>query len=117
VRRRAVRLVAVRPNRYEKGRAHVVVLNWDRKPYVDADLGSLLAPGTAFEVRNAQDFGGAPAVKGVFTGGAIRLPMTGLSVVRPIGSPRAVPATDLEFAAFVVLPLPAAAPPPPSARR
>lgn len=110
-------IVAVRPNRYEKGRAHVVVLNWDRKPYVDADLGSLLAPGTAFEVRNAQDFGGAPVVKGVFTGGAIRLPMTGLSVARPIGSPRSVPATDPEFAAFVVLPLPAAAPPPPSVRR
>jgi hypothetical protein len=104
-------IVAVRPNRYEKGRAHVVVLNWDRKPFVDVDLGPLFAPGTAFEVRNAQDFGGEPVVKSVFTGGPIRLPMNGLSVVRPIGSTRAVPPTDPEFAAFVVLPLPAAVSP------
>jgi parallel beta-helix repeat protein len=101
--------VAVRPNRYEKGRGHVVVLNWDRRPWVEADLSSVLTPGTAFEVRNAQDFLGAPVMTGVFSGAAVRLPMSGLPAAPPIGSRRAVPATSPEFAAFVVLPLPAPA--------
>ncbi len=109
--------VVVRANRFEKGRGHVIVLNWDRKPFVDADLGAVLAPGAGFEVRNAQDFWGPPVVKGVFTGSKVRLPMTGLAVVRPIGTARAVPAAAPEFAAFVVLPLPAPVPPPASAGR
>ncbi len=101
--------VAVRPNRFEKGRGHVIVLNWDRRPYVDADLSPVLAPGTAFEVRNAQDFDGPPVVQGVFSGSKVRLPLTGLTVVGPVGTARAVPATAPEFAAFVVLPRPAPA--------
>lgn len=102
--------VAVRPNRYEKGRAHVVVLNWDRKAYVDVDLTSVLAPGAAFEVRNAQDFLGTPVATGVYSGATVRLPMSVLPTPPPIGARRAVPATAPEFAAFVVLPLPAPMP-------
>ncbi len=96
--------LVVRPNRYEKGRGHVVVLNWDHKPSVDAKLGSLLLPGTPFEVRNAQDFFGKPVASGVFDGSPVRLPMTGLAAVPPIGSTRAVASTGPEFAVFVVLP-------------
>jgi hypothetical protein len=96
-------IVSVRPNRFEPGRGHVAVLNWDLKPYVDVDVTSILSVGASFEVRNAQDFFAPPVLSGLYTGGALSLPMAGLSVAAPIGASAAPPATGPEFNAFVVL--------------
>jgi len=37
----------VRDNYYEPGRANIVVLNWDRRSSVQADVSSVLHGGTA----------------------------------------------------------------------
>ncbi len=96
--------VYVRPNAYEIGRANITVFNWDKKSTVAADLSAALAVGQAFEVRNAQDFFGAPVLTGTYAGGSITLPMSGLTVAAPIGG-IAPPPTGPEFNVFVVLPL------------
>lgn len=60
--------VVVRPNLYEEGRAHVVVLNWERAGAVDVPLPTE-GPWVA---REARDYYGAPVARGV--GSPARLP-------------------------------------------
>jgi hypothetical protein len=95
--------VYVRPNAYEAGRANITVYNWDRKATVAVDVSSVLTVGAQFEVRNAQDFFAAPVLSGVYAGGTLTLPMTGLTVVAPIGG-TAPPPTGPDFNVFVLLP-------------
>ena len=99
--------VIVRPNDYEPGRANITVYNWNLAPTVSVDVTGILAPGQAYEVRNAQDWFGAPVVSGTYDGSPLVLPMTGLSVAIPVGWP-APPASGPEFNVFVVLPKTAA---------
>jgi len=95
--------VFVRPNLYEPGRAAVVVYNWGGQSTVSADLSGILQVGDRYEVRNAQDFYGAPVASGTFGGGTISLPMTGVTPPTPVGgSPTAPPKTGPEFDVFVV---------------
>jgi hypothetical protein len=98
--------VFVRPNRYEPGRAHIVVYNWDSLSHVTVDVSSVLAPGAAYELRNAQDFFAPPVLSGVFDPAhpELELPMTGLSVAAPTG-PLLTPApTGPMFNCFVLMP-------------
>jgi hypothetical protein len=100
--------VAVRPNAYEKGRAHVVIYNWERRPVVAVDLSaSGLANGQAFEIRNVQNYFGAPVLTGTYNSStpAVNVPMTDTAVTPPVGfEAYPIPSTLPEFGAFVVLP-------------
>ena len=94
--------VFVRPNTYEPGRANVTVFNWNLTTSVDVDLSAVLTLGDGYEVRAAQDFFGAPVLTGTYSGGALTLPLKGLSVASPVGHP-APPPSGPEFNAFVVM--------------
>ena len=97
--------VFVRPNRYEPGRANLIVYNWDRKPEVEVDLKGVLKAGARYRVASAQDFFGKPVCEGVFDGKPVRLPMTEYRAPPPIGKEGYVPpATGPEFNVFIVLP-------------
>jgi hypothetical protein len=85
--------VFIRPNRYESGRANVIVYNWDRKNAVEVDLSQVLASGDRYEAHNVLDYFGAPVSAGTYSGAPISLPMTGTS-------------TGPEFNAFVIQSLP-----------
>jgi hypothetical protein len=99
--------VVVQPNRYEPGRGHVTVYNWSGQGSVAADLSQVLTPGQRFEVRNAQDYFGTPAVSGTYSGGSVSLPMTAVAPPRPVGGSIATLAsTGTKFHSFVVVPLP-----------
>ncbi len=50
----------VRPNRYERGRAHVVVYYWEHKDAVEVDLSKVLTRGQKYRVVASQDLFGAP---------------------------------------------------------
>jgi hypothetical protein len=96
-------VVEVRPNAYEPGRAHVIVYNWQNLGSVAVDLSGVLAVGSSFEVRNAQNFYGPAVLTGTYAGGKVSLPMSGLSTATPVG--HAAPASSAPaFNAFVVLP-------------
>jgi len=88
--------VFVFPNRYEKGRAHVAVFNWDGRAKVPVDLSKVLANGRRFVLYNCLDIrhtlaAAKPVLTGVYDGRPIPFPMRG----DPI-SP--------DFDAFLVLP-------------
>ena len=95
--------VFVRTNAYEPGRAHIIVYNWDIKDAVEVDVSGVMAAGTTYEVRNAQDFFGAVVLTGKYDGQPLRLPMTGLSVAKPIGFDTAPSPTGPEFNVFMLL--------------
>jgi hypothetical protein len=98
--------VVVRSNQHQAGRAHIIVYNWDLEDTALVDPSAVLPMGAAFEIRNAQDYSVAPVLKGTYTGGALKLPMTGLSVAQPIGISDAIdPAerTGKEFNVFVLI--------------
>jgi hypothetical protein len=93
----------VRPNKYEKGRAHIAVYNWDKKDKVDVDISkSGLADGDAYEVRDLQNFYGKPVAEGKYDGKAVSLPMTGLAKAAGLGFKSGLH-TAPAFGTFIVL--------------
>jgi len=95
--------VVVQPNRYEQGRATIIVYNWPRLVSVPVDLSGVLRTGQRYEVRNVQDFYGTPVASGTFAGGSIDIPIGSDQPVRSITG-RSQAATGPEFAVFVVVP-------------
>jgi hypothetical protein len=96
--------VFVRPNRYEAGRANIIVYNWDNLGSVTVEVSPVLAPGAPYEVRNAQDFFAPPVLGSVFDGNPLLLPMTGLTVAAPTGPLLTPPPTGPTFNVFILLP-------------
>jgi hypothetical protein len=97
--------VFVRANKYEQGRAMVVVYNWGSQSSVDVSLAGVLRSGQRYEVRNVQDIFGKPIVSGTYSGGTISLPMSGVNAPMPIGRATATPPkTGPFFDTFVVIP-------------
>jgi hypothetical protein len=95
--------VFVRPNQYESGRANVIIYNWTRQASVPVDLSGVLRIGDRFEVRNVQDLWGTPVVEGTYGGGAVNVPMNGVTPAQPIGgSPVAPIRTGPDFDVFIV---------------
>ncbi len=93
----------VRPNRYESGRANIVVFNWDLKDQVAVDVGSVLAIGDSFEVRDGQNYFGEPVLRGIHKGGPLLLPMKLSVITQPVGNVERLPRhTPPEFGVFVL---------------
>lgn len=97
--------VVVRPNRYEPGRANIIVYDWAQDPTVSVDVSNLLERGDRYVVQNAQDFFGAPAASGIYTGHPLQLPMVGITPPTPLGIDLAQPApvTGPIFNVFVLM--------------
>jgi len=95
--------IFVRLNKYEAGRANVIVYNWELRDQVAVDVSSVLLPGANFEIRDAQDYFGAALAQGTYRGGPILLPMKLSRMTLPVGNVERVPQhTAPEFAVFVV---------------
>lgn len=95
--------VFVTPDPYEPGRASVTVYNWNRQGAVPVDLSGVLKAGTHYTVRNVQDLFGDPVASGVYGGGTISLPMTGVAPPAPVGGPsNTAPRTSPDFDVFIV---------------
>jgi len=78
--------VIVRPNRYETGRANIIVHNWAGVSSVDVPVASVLTTGDSYVVRNAQNIFGTPVASGTYQGGGtIAIPMGGVAPPPPIG--------------------------------
>lgn len=95
--------IFVRLNKYEAGRANLIVYNWDLRDQVAVDLSSVLSPGANFEIRDAQDYFGTALAQGTYRGGPILLPMKLSRMTLPVGNVERVPQhTAPEFAVFVL---------------
>ena len=80
----------MRPNKYEPGRSHVAVYNWEHHKSVEVDLSSVLKVGSNYRVHNVQDIYGQPVVAGKYDGKPVKVPML-MSEIAP------------DFDAFLVL--------------
>ena len=97
--------VVVRPNRYEPGRAHIIVYNWEGLGEVSVDLSELMPEGTEYSLYNAQNYFSSPVVSGTYEGGDVAIPLTGLEPALPIGDAEAIGAeqrTGKDFNVFVL---------------
>lgn len=98
----------VRPNRYDQGRAHVIVYNWERLPAVQVDLTAAAVPvGGAYQIRDVRNLSGAPLVSGRYAGGTVTLPLEGLIAAPIVGWQPTPPHTAPEFGVFLVTSRPA----------
>src|SRR5262249_14478264 len=77
--------VILRPNKYDRGRAHLAVFNWDKKAAVEVDAGAFLKAGDKYRLLSPRDVFGKPVLAGTYDGKSIRVAVAG------------------EFAAFVLL--------------
>jgi hypothetical protein len=96
--------VFLRPNLYEPGRAHVIIYNWDLAASVPVDVSSVLSPGMAFELRNAQNFWAEPVLSGIYSGSPLVVPLQALPAVTPFGFPGNPTLTGPEFNVFILIP-------------
>ena len=92
--------VFVRPNKYETGRAFIIIYNFAHLASVNADLSAALPMGSPYTIRNVQDVFGAPVVSGTYSGGTVSIPMGGVQPPSPIGRatvapPKTGPAFDV----------------------
>ena len=95
--------VFVRPNRYEAGRANIVIYNWEMRDQIAVDLSSVLTAGADFEIRDAQNYFAAPLVSGIYKGGPVLLPMKLARMATPVGNVERAPHhTGPEFGVFVI---------------
>jgi hypothetical protein len=67
--------IVIRPNRYERGRAHIAIYNPAGFDAVSVDVSGILQIGDRYEVRNVHQVLGAPLLSGIYSGGALVLPM------------------------------------------
>ena len=96
----------VEPNKYETGRANIAIYNWSLAPTVSVNVTGAIAPGTRYQVLDAQNYFGPPVASGTYDGTPISIPMTGLVVATPNGSVPTPPVhTAPQFGAFVLIPL------------
>jgi hypothetical protein len=95
--------VFVRPNAYEAGRAHIIVYNWSRQASVAVDVSTVLKSGDKYEVYNVQDLFGTPVASGTYQGGAVVLPLAGITPPVPVGlASSPAPTTGPDFNVFLV---------------
>jgi hypothetical protein len=94
--------VFVRPDVLTPGRALVIVYNWAGQDAVAVDLSSVVTVGATYDVVNVQDPLGADVASAVYAGGAVLLPMTGLSPAQPVGDVGAITTAEQTGRAFNV---------------
>jgi len=97
--------VFCRPNRYEPGRAHVIVYNWASNKHVMLDLTAILKVGAKYKIAHAQDFFGRAVVAGTFDGHGVKVPLAPVKPAAPVGMAGAkLHPTGPKFNVFVILP-------------
>jgi hypothetical protein len=94
--------VFVRPNKYERGRAHIAVVNWGGEGTVSVELHGILHKGDRYLVRNVQDLWGTPVASGTYDGSPIVLPMNGVTPPAAVGRPGTPPRTGPFFDTFLL---------------
>ena len=99
----AVPKVITRANPWEGARGTIVVYNWSRQGSVLADVSGILNPGDSYVLRNVQNLNGSPIASGTFNGGAVSLPLSGVTPPAPLGmSSSRAPRTGPDFDVFVI---------------
>jgi len=96
--------VFVRPNAYDSDRAHIIVYNWDKASAVTVDVAPILKKRDRFELRDAQNYFGAPVLSGTYDDQPLNVPMSLKDAVPLIGPTHITTRhTAPEFGAFILI--------------
>ncbi len=91
------------PNKYEAGRAHLVVYNWGDADEVGIDISQLnIQPGDRYQLINVTDFYHDIITDVCPEGKQIVVPMTGHTTAIPIGAEGPAVSQFPRFGAFVI---------------
>lgn len=71
-------------NRYESGRAQMVVYNWGQRNDLLVDLSTVLSVGSNFQIWDVLNYAGGPVINGIYNGGAVQVPLNLNNIERPI---------------------------------
>ena len=93
----------VLPNKYETGRAHIAIYNWDHSNSVSVDIANTgLQKGDKYELINSLDYFN-DVITGIYDGsGTITIPMIGHTAVQAIGSKQKPIISFPTFGAFLL---------------
>lgn len=96
--------VFVRPNKYEAGRANIIVFDWAHQGSVSVDVSSAVPVGWHYDVHPVENFYGPSVASGTYSGGAITIPLGAVPPPLPIGrlAPRRAPTAGPDFEVFVI---------------
>lgn len=75
----------VRPSSYERGRAMLVIYNWDLADTIRVDVTAVIPVGATFAIFDTQSLAGAPLVTATYDGAPVTVPMSGLVASAPSG--------------------------------
>ncbi|MBS1537723.1 MAG: T9SS type A sorting domain-containing protein [Bacteroidetes bacterium] len=91
------------PNKYEKGRAHIAIYNWDSVESVQINISnSGLKEGEQYELINAMDYYNDTIIGTYTPNGIITVPMAGHTFAQAVGS-KQIPFSQFpKFGAFVL---------------
>jgi Right handed beta helix region len=93
----------VRPNRYEPGRAHIIVYNWDHAKEVKVDLSAAgLKVGSVYKIRDVRNLSQSPVASGTYSGRPVSIRVDGLTAAPLIGWTPTPPHTAPEFVVFLL---------------
>ncbi|MEO7175693.1 MAG: T9SS type A sorting domain-containing protein [Saprospiraceae bacterium] len=93
----------VLPNKYEQGRAHIAIYNWDAAESVQIDASnSGLKAGDIYELVNVMDYYDDIITDTLDAGGIISISMTGHTFAAVIGSTKAPVSQFPTFGAFLI---------------
>jgi hypothetical protein len=108
--------VVVIPNKYESGRAHIAVYNWELKSSVSVDLSSVLSSGTGYKIMDVQNLSGSPVASGTYQGGSVSIPLNLNQITHLVGPVTHMPDvhSSSTFGVYLVLPSGQSQTPPPA---
>ena len=86
----------------QAGRANIVVYNWGGQGSVSVSLAGIVPAGARYEIRNVQNFYGAPVASGT-GGGTATISMAAVPAPTVVGMGAIAPSTGSAFAVFVVV--------------
>lgn len=93
----------LRKNKYDPTRSNLIIYNYSKTATVQVNADGFLSPGDSYELHNALNYFG-DVIKGTYAGGTLSVPMTGHSMVNPLGlqSPMGCN-TFPEFGTFILI--------------
>jgi hypothetical protein len=78
--------VFIRPHTLVPGRGNIMIYNWENQSAVDVDVSSILKAGASYELLDGVNYLGKPLLTGTYAGEKLHIPMTGLTMPKPIGN-------------------------------
>jgi hypothetical protein len=96
----------LRKNKFDSTRSNLMVYNYSKATTIQANVDGFLFPGDSYELHNASDYFG-DVIKGTYAGGTLSVPMTGHTMVNPIGLQNPMASNTFpEFGTFILIKTP-----------